>query len=87
MSALPDKKEETPERKEYAVTVLSRVDIVTYPKIEERLVQVRIIYVAEGLAPKGISILKDEYSLEVEKERIRADIEQRLEQKAEAYKV
>lgn len=87
MSALPDKKEETPERKEYAVTILSRTPIATYPKIGERLVQRRIIYVAAGLAPKGISILEDEWTEELEKERIRADIERRLELKAEAYRV
>lgn len=87
MSTLPEKKEETPERKEYAVTVLRRVDLVTYPKIGERLEQRRITYVAAGLAPATLTILKDEYTLELEKERIREEIERRLELKAEAYKV
>lgn len=87
MSALPEKKEETPEKKEYAVTILRRVDLVTYPKIGERLEQRRITYVAAGLAPATLTILKDEYTLELEKERIREDIERRLEFKAEAYQV
>ena len=87
MSTLPEKKEETPEKKEYAVTVLRRVDMVTYPKIGERLEQKHITYVAAGLAPATLTILKDEYTLELEKERIREDIERRLEFKADAYKV
>ena len=87
MSALPDKKEETPEKKEYAVTVLRRVDIATYPKIGERLEQRRITYVAAGLAPATLTILKDEWTIELEKERIRGEIERRLELKADAYKV
>lgn len=87
MSALPAKKEETPERTEYAVTVLRRADIVTYPKIGERMEQRRITYVAAGLAPATISILKDEWTIELEKERIREEIERRFKLKAEAYKV
>lgn len=87
MSALPEKKEETPERKEYAVTILRRIPLVTYPKIGERLEQRRITYVAAGLAPATLTILEEEYTLELEKERIREEIERRLELKAEAYKV
>lgn len=49
--------------------------------------QRRITYVAAGLAPATLTILKDEWTIELEKERIRAEIERRLELKAEAYKV
>ncbi|TET13498.1 MAG: hypothetical protein E3J82_02915 [Candidatus Thorarchaeota archaeon] len=87
MSTLPEKKEETPEKKEYAVTILRRVEIVTHPRIGEPLEQKRITYVAAGLAPATLTIIVDQYSLELEKKRIRADIERRLMLKAESYRV
>jgi len=46
-----------------------------------------ITYVGAGLAPATIRILKDDYTLELEKATIKADIEKRLKRKAESYTV
>jgi len=74
-------------KKEYNVTVLSRDEIVTYPKLGEKREQILVTYVAAGLAPRTLTIPKEEYSLEKEKELIREDIEERLKKKPEVYKV
>jgi len=74
-------------RKEYDVTVLKRTEVTIYPKLGEQQVQVMITYVAAGLPPRTIIIPKEEYSLEKEKELIRKDIEERLKEKPEVYKV
>jgi len=75
------------QKKEYNVTVLSRDEIVTYPKLGEKAEQILVTYVAAGLAPRTLTIPKKEYSLEKEKELIRQDIEERLKKKPESYKV
>jgi len=75
------------EKPEYEVTVLSRDEVVTYPKLATPVVTVQVTYVAAGLPPATVSIPKAEYSLELEKEKIREDIERRLKVKPETYKV
>lgn len=75
------------EKKEYNVTILSRTTITVYPKLGEAKEQVIVTYVAAGLPPRSITVPKEEYSLEKEKELIRKDIEERLKTKPEVYKV
>jgi len=75
------------QKAEYDVTVLSRDEIVTYPKLAQPEVTVVVTYVAAGLPPASVSIPKAKYSLELEKKLVRADIERRLAVKPETYKV
>jgi len=79
--------EVAPAEPEYEVTVLSRQEVTTYPKIRQPVVTVMVTYVAAGLAPATVMIPKAEYSLDLEKKRIREDIEKRLKVKLETYKV
>lgn len=71
----------------YNVTVLSRTEIETYPKLGEKELRVHTTYVAAGLAPKTIFMPKDEWTAEKEKAAIRKDIEARLKEKPEAFMV
>jgi len=71
----------------YEVTVISRETVTTYPKLRVPVETVLVTYVAAGLPPGTITILKEEYSLDLEKKRIREDIERRLKVKPEVYKV
>ena len=73
--------------REYDVTVISRDEVTTYPKIATPVVNVLVTYVAAGLPPHTVTIPKDEHTLDVEKTRIREDIEKRLKAKPESYKV
>lgn len=75
------------EKEEYSVTVISRDEIVTYPKIATPVTNVLVTYVAAGLPPHTITIPKEEYKPELEKKLIREDIEKRLKVKPETYKV
>jgi len=74
-------------REEYEVTIISREEVTTYPRIGEAVRTVQVTYQAADLPPATIPILKAEYSLEEEKKRIREDIERRLKVKPEVYRV
>jgi len=50
-------------------------------------VVVETTYVAAGLPPATVRIPKDKWDPEVEKKKIREDIERRLKRKPEVFKV
>ena len=75
------------ERQEYTVTVLSRRDVDTYPKLGVKATQVWVTYVAAGLAPATIYVDKQKYNTSLEKQMIRDDIEKRLKARPESYRV
>lgn len=72
---------------EYTVTVISRREIVTFPKIGTPVPVVIVSYVGAGLPPGSVRILKSEHTEVEEKRRIRADLERRLKEKAESFVV
>ena len=74
-------------KQEYNVTVISRDDVTTYPKIGVAVETRMVTYVAAGLPPNTLSILKEEWTSELEKKLIREDIEKRLKAKPETFKV
>jgi len=74
-------------KEEYNVTVLNRMDITTFPKLGVAEIRKHITYVAAGLPPRTIQMLKDEWSLQKEKTAIRNDIEERLKARPESYTV
>ena len=74
-------------KEEYDVTVLSRDDVVTYPKLNQPVTTKIITYVAAGLPPHSINVLKAEWTLQKEKLLIRKDLQERLKKQPEAYKV
>jgi len=76
-----------PKEVEYNVTVLSRDEVTTWPKLGQAAVTVQVTYVSAGLAPKTVFIDKTMWSIEREKEVIRKDIIARLGKHAETYKV
>jgi len=73
--------------KEYDVYVLSRREVTVFPKPNVPEQQTIVTYVAAGLPPASITIMKKEYTLDKEKQLIKADIEKRLTTKPEQYKV
>lgn len=75
------------QKREYNVTVISRSEITTYPKMNEPAYTIFVTYVGVGLAPNTIEIPKEKYSKEAEKNLIRKDIERRLKDKPETYRV
>ena len=75
------------ETKEYNVTVLSRDEITTYPKLGEAVVTVLTTYVAAGMPPHTVRIPKDRWTLEKEKSLIKASILSRLAKKPVSYRV
>lgn len=74
-------------REEIPVTVLSRREITVYPKIREPVQQILVTYVGAGLPPHTLTIDKEKYKPENEKKLIRADIERRLKEKPETFRV
>jgi len=72
---------------EYNVTVLSRDEITTYPKLGQAVVTILVTYIAAGLPPHTIRILKDKWTLQTERTLIRASIEDRLTRKPETFRV
>ena len=74
-------------KQEYNVTVISRDDVTTYPKVGVAVETRMVTYVAAGLPPNTLSILKEEWTPALEKKLIREDIEKRLKAKPETYKV
>jgi len=79
--------EVAPAEPEYEVTVLSREEIVEYPKIRTPVPVLMVTYVAAGLPPQAIKIPKEKWTKELEREIIRKDIIRRLKVKPETYKV
>jgi len=75
------------EEKKYNVTILSRRTVSTFPRLGEEVRMVYVTYVAAGLPPATVMIPEEEYSVELEKETIRKDIEERLKRKPETYTV
>ena len=82
-----DKSKEPEKKAVHTVTVLNRIETTTTKTIGQPKQQLIITYVGAGLAPATIRILKDDYTLELEKTIIKADIEKRLKRKAESYTV
>jgi len=74
-------------KEEYDVTVLSRDEVTTYPKLATPVVTVILTYVAAGLPPHSVNVLKAEWTLQKEKELIRKDLQERLKKRPETYKV
>lgn len=74
-------------RREYNVTVLNRADITTFPKLGVSEMRKHITYVAAGLPPSTVMMLADEWTIEKEKTAIREDIEKRIKNKPESYRV
>ena len=74
-------------KEEYNVVILSRAPVTVYPKIDVKEERLLITYVAAGLPPNTLNILKKDWTAEKEKQLIRKDIEERLKQKPETYKV
>jgi len=81
-----EKKEEVKELGE-EVEILSREEIVTFPKLKQPKVFVAVIYATKDLPPATIWIPKEQYSLEKEREMIREDIKRRKSFTPEVYKV
>lgn len=72
---------------EYDVVVLSRDEVVTYPKLNQPETTVLVTYVSAGLPPHTLHIPKEGWSEPKEKQLIRKSIEARLKAKPETYKV
>jgi len=72
---------------EYDVTILSRDEVTTYPKLNQPATTVLVTYVAAGLPPHTLHIPKEGWSESKEKMLIRKSIEERLKARPEAYKV
>jgi len=75
------------EKVEYEVTILSREEVVTYPTLAQPVITLQVTYVAAGLPPATISIPKEEYTKELEAQKLREDIERRLKVKPEVITV
>ena len=71
----------------YEVTVISREDVTTFPKLGEALIVRQISYVGAGLPPATVTIEKGVWDPELEKKTIREDLERRLKQKVETFRV
>lgn len=74
-------------QEKYNVTVLSRDEITTYPKLGEAVITVLTTYVAAGMPPHTVRIPKEGWTMEAERTVIRASIEDRLTKKPETYMV
>ena len=74
-------------RREYDVTVIKRDEVTTFPKIAKPVVSVLVTYVAAGNPPRTVTIPKDKYTPDLEKRVIREDLEKKLKEKAETFKV
>jgi len=74
-------------REELEVTVLSREEVTTFPKIATPVVNVLVTYVGAGLPPHTVTIPKDKWTQAEERRLIREDLERRLKARPETYKV
>jgi len=75
------------EGERYEVTILRRHEVVTMPKLRQYVTVVLVTYSAAGLPPRTLSIPKEEWSLEREKQLVKRDIERRLKIRPEIYTV
>ncbi len=57
------------------VSILRRTDLPTYPTPDKVVIITAITYQADMLPPRTIYIDKDEWTPDIEKDRIREDIE------------
>jgi len=73
--------------KKYKVQILSRTEVVVYPKLNQPKPLVLVTYYYPPLPPATIQIPKAEYSKEKEAELIRKDIERRLKATVEEVEV
>jgi len=69
------------------VTILRRTDLPTYPTPTEVVIIRAITYQADMLPPRTIYIDKDEWTPDLEKDRIREDIEKVKAEVPESYEV
>ena len=74
-------------KEEYNVVILSRAPVTTYPALDKKEERIIITYVAAGLPPGTLNMLKSDWAAEKEKLLIRKDIEERLKHKTESYRV
>jgi len=84
---MAEKKKKEPEKVKYSITVLSRLEMVIAQKLGKTVSQTVVTYVGADMGPAVLRILTEDYSLELEKQLIREDIERRLQIKPEAYEV
>jgi len=75
------------EKQTFNVTVLTRREISVYPKVGVEEKQIRVTYIAAGLAPHTLRFKKTEHTPEKEKRAIRESIEERLKEKPEKFTV
>jgi len=78
---------EKEEKPEYEVEIISRTEVTTFPRIRQPVTNILITYVTPGLPPATVTIRKEEWTKEKEKEVIRGDIERRLRFRPEVYRV
>ena len=69
------------------VSILRRTDLPTYPTPGEVVIIRAITYQADMMPPRTIYIDKEEWTEDVEKERIREDIEKVKAEVPETYEV
>ena len=69
------------------VTILRRTDLPTYPTPTEVVILRAITYQADMLPPRTIYIDKEEWTPDLEKDRIREDIEKVKAEVPESYEV
>jgi len=69
------------------VTIIRRTDLPTYPEPGKVVVVRAITYQADMMPPRTIYINRDEWSLELEKEQIKHDIEKVKAEVPETYEV
>ena len=69
------------------VTILSRMDITTYPKLNQPEKIMMITYIAAGMPPHTLNIPKKDYTKAKEKALIKTDIAIRLKSRPETYQV
>lgn len=81
-----EKKQEE-KKEQHEVTILDRTEIVVYPTPKTPQVQVLVTYMTPIIPPRTLTILKEEWSPEKEKELIKKDIEEQLKMKPEVYVV
>lgn len=69
------------------VTILRRTDLPTYPTPTEVVIIRAITYQADMLPPRTIYIDKEEWTADVEKDKIKEDIEKVKAEAPETYEV
>jgi hypothetical protein len=72
---------------QYDVEITDRFEVTDYPKVRQPVQVVLVTYVAAGLSPSTVRILKAEYTPQKEREVVKADIEARLKEKPTTFRV